>query len=252
MYQFNQCPRCGAELEAERFMHGTVVCQCGWTKSLRNESAERRNIDRICTSIVLIAALLIGAFLQAVNWDKYFFTIMPLKVKQYANMASVSDLKSIVNICEERKKLDCMESAYQQLIRIDSKNPVHLADLGLLLVKREKWTQAADAFARYFALKGKDPEAAVAYAQTLSRLKKYAEAEKYFRFVLGAHANLTQVTVARSYVLMLIEANRLQAAKEIILSFRKKSATASLFMAKELGDIRQKLGEVETAATSNY
>jgi tetratricopeptide (TPR) repeat protein len=247
MMQFGHCPRCGNEISAERIVGGTLVCNCGWTRSLRSDSVDRSNIDRTCASIIVIGALLIASFLHAVNWDRHFFAIIPLKAKHVIGMANTQDLDKIAEICAERKKHECVERAYADIEKQQPQNIENLARLGLLQYKRDRFNNAAATFAKYFQLKGSDLDAIYTYAQTLTRLKRFDEADTYYRSALQKKDDVLQVTVIRNYVQMLMSTSRLQDAKAVILKYRKGSASANLFMAKELEDIRARLGEVKTA-----
>lgn len=247
MLEFGCCPRCGAEITNDRFIGGTIVCGCGWSKSVRSEATNRRNMDRTCASIVLIGGLLIASFLQAVNWDKYFFTIIPLKAKQVVGVASLNDLEQIAQICQERKKHECVEKSYVSISRLEPGNLTNLLRLGELQYKRQRFALAIETFGRYFQNKGDSAEAAFLYAQSLAHEKKYSEAGQFYRFALSKKDTVMPVTYVRSYVQMLVEAQKLQQAKSTILAYRKRSNSANLFMNKELTEIRTRLGEVQTA-----
>ncbi len=247
MLQFGHCPRCGNEITSERIVGGTLVCECGWTRSLRGDSVDRSNVDRTCASIIVIGGLLIASFLHAVNWDTHFFAIIPLKAKQVMSIAQPTDLERIATICTERKKHECVENALVDIARIQPKNLENLSRLGQLQYRRERLNNAAATFAQYFASKGTGLDATYTYAQTLTRLKRFEDADRYFKAALAMKDDVLQVTVVRNYVQMLVTANRLQNAKTTILRYRKDSASANLFMSKELEDIRMKLGEVKTA-----
>lgn len=248
MLQFGHCPRCASEISSERIVGGTIVCGCGWSRSIRSDTVDRNNIDRTCASIIVIGGILIAGFLHAVNWDKHFFAIVPLKTKQVAGMASTTDLERIAEICVDRKKHECVERAYADIAVAQPQNLANLSRLGQLQYKRDRLSAAAATFAKYFTMKGDELEAAYTYAQTLSKLKRYEDAGRYYQMALAKKDNVLQVTVVRNYVQMLVTANKLQQAKTVILTYRKKSASANLFMAKELEDIRSRLGEVKTAA----
>ncbi|MGE0763765.1 MAG: tetratricopeptide repeat protein [Bdellovibrionales bacterium] len=245
---FGNCPRCGEEINSERVLGSTVVCECGWTKSARHDVNDRKNMDKTCASIVLIGGILIAAFLQAVNWDQHFFSIIPLKTKQVLGSASIQDLEKIAAICIDRKKHECTERAYVQIARKQPTNLANLNRLGQLQYKRERYSHAVDTMTLYFSQKGAELDAAYTYAQALTKLKKYDQAERYYKFALNQRQSVLQVTVIRNYVQMLVEANRLQKARETILIYRKQSSNANLFMDKELAAIKARLGEVKTAS----
>src|SRR5512135_756842 len=102
MLQFGTCPRCGAEIDHERFMASGVVCRCGWSHSTQSAAAQKRSANRIMVRMILAAVFIIGTFIQVVNWNSHFISIIPLKVKQLIGVASVPDLERIATICYER------------------------------------------------------------------------------------------------------------------------------------------------------
>ncbi len=250
MFQISQCPRCGEEITGERVLAGTIVCECGWTKSTKSDATNRRNMDKTCAYIVLIGGLLVAGFLQAVNWDQHFFTIIPLKAKQVVGTANIEDLEKIAEICADRKKHECVERAYIQIARKDPKNLANLSRLGQLQYKRERFTQAVDTLTLYFSQHGDELEAAYTYAQALTKLKKWDQADRYFNFALKQKQTVLQVTVVRNYVQMLVEANRLRQARDVILKYRKLSTNANMFMNKDLAEINSKLNHVRTAGVN--
>jgi tetratricopeptide (TPR) repeat protein len=230
-----ECPRCGSNLTTERLIGSSLVCECGWSKSTQAESKARISLDRTCSAIVMIGGVLIAAFLQAVNWDKHALVIIPLKTKQMAGIATAKDLNQIAEICFERKKFDCVERAYFQIAKKEPRNLTNLARLGDLQLRLGQ--KSIDTLTMYFSLKGDDLNAVYNYAMALSREKRYDQATRYFEIALAAKPDILQVTVIRHYVNMLMEAGRNDQAKQVILEYRKKSATADLFMAKELEQI---------------
>jgi tetratricopeptide (TPR) repeat protein len=239
--QLGRCPRCAHELTHERVFGSTIICECGWSKSMHSDQADRRNMDRTCASIVLVSGLLIASFLQAVNWDRHFFAIIPLKVKQVAGKATIKELEQIVEICNERKKIDCSERALSQIARKQPTNLPNLSRLGQLQFKRGSYERAVSTLTLYFSQRGTDVDAAYTYAQALTRLKKYDQADRFYKFALEQKPEILQITVVRSYVQMLVEADRLKQARDTILQYRRQSTNANFFMSKELADIRAKV-----------
>lgn len=247
--QLIQCPRCGTEISHERVIGGAIVCSCGWTKSQRSEVSEKRAADKASALIVLFGGLIIASFLQSVNWEKYFFAIIPLKTKQILGSATQSELKEIAKICLERKKYECSEKARMQAARKDPRDFENLEALGQLQFKRERFEQALDTFTLYFSLKGQSPEAMYLYAQTFYKLKKLDQAERYFELTLDQKQEILQVTVIKNYVQLLRDRNKLAKARDVILKYQKLSANGPEFMKPELAEINTKLGQYKTAGT---
>ncbi|MBX7232607.1 MAG: hypothetical protein K1X29_11030 [Bdellovibrionales bacterium] len=250
MQKPSRCPRCSSPIQSNRVIGGTVVCQCGWSQSIRSEWAEQRNVLKNSIGIVFFGGLLIWGFIHSVHWDHHFFTIIPLKAKQFMGSAEIKDYEKMAQICLERRKTACVEEAYYALVKKDPNNINYLNRLGHFLGQQKKWQQASDVFSSYFRLKGEDADAAYVFALSSTKLKKYDLANQYFLFALNRKQHVVPVTIVRSYVQMLMEAKKFQQAKSVIIEYRQKITNASLFMNKELDEIQSRLGERKTATST--
>ena len=163
-------------------------------------------------------------------------------------MATVADYEKMAFICEDRKKPSCVETSYAKIAFLQPKNLENLERLAKIQFQQQDWTRAGLTLTRYFTLKGKSIDAGYMFAQILQKQKKYSESDRYYRFALSKKSKTMQISMTRSYIQMLIEANRLTQAKNVLLHYRSKSSTASLFMNKELKEIRQRLGEIRRTA----
>lgn len=243
MTHFGHCPACGTNIPRERYFNDSVICECGWTNSGKAKKESAKQTDRTCIYIAVFAALLIGSFIQGVNWDKYFFTIIPLKAQQMAGVATADQLNQIAEICMDRKKYSCAETAHFQAWKKEPQNLVHLEKLGDLQVKQELMLSAVKTYDTYFAAKGDNLEAKYNYAKALAATNDSEKAEQYFKMVLKAKPDVLQITVTRHYINMLVKNEQLNKAKNVIEHFRKKGTNTSLFMDKEYKQIKTKLGQ---------
>ena len=64
------------------------------------------------------------------------------------------------------------------------------------------------------------------------------EAAKYYDYVLGAKPDVLQVTVIQNYVRLMMDAHRLDKAKQLIEEVRSKSAASAYFMDDEFKRIQ--------------
>lgn len=243
MTQFGHCPACGSKIPQERYFNDSVICECGWSLSSKAKRADAKLNDRTCIYIAVFAALLIGSFIQAVNWDKYFFTIMPLKAKQMAHMASATELDQIADICMDRKKYACAEVAHYEAWKLEPNNLIHLEKLGDLQVKQELMESAVKTYDSYFGANGNNLDAKYNYALALAATNQTVKAEQYFKDVLKAKPDVLQITVTRHYINMLVKNNELDKAVKVIEHFRKQGTNTGLFMDKEYKTIKTKLGQ---------
>ncbi|MCB0407394.1 MAG: hypothetical protein KDD34_04260 [Bdellovibrionales bacterium] len=241
MTHFGHCPACNQQIPQERYFNDSVICECGWNRSLKAKAVSAKQTDRTCIAIFIFAALLIGSFIQAVNWDKYFFTIIPLKTQQVLGMASAQQLTKIADICMERKKYTCAEQAYADAYKKEPTNLTHLEKLGELQVKQELMLSATKTYDLYFGANGNSFEAKYNYAKALAATNNTEKAEKYFKEVLNAKPDTLQITVTRHYINMLVKNDELTKAKRVIEHFRKQGSNTGLFMDKEYKEIKDKL-----------
>jgi len=243
MTHFGHCPACGTEISHERQFDGITICECGWTSSVQHDNAQTKMNDRVCISIAFFAALLVGSFIQVVNWDSYSITIIPLKVKQISAIATVEELNQIAEICLDRKKLNCTEEAYQQIFELDSEQHETLAKLGELQIKRGHMADAVKTYDRYFGMSSVRPslDSQFQYAKALAATSQTKKAEKYFKRVLKAKPDVLQITVTRHYIQMLVENEEFSKAKATLEHFRKQGTNTKMFMEKEYREIKQKL-----------
>lgn len=242
MLVFGHCPRCNEPIPADRQAGTMIVCQCGWSVSAHAEMKERKTSDRICLTILVTGLLLIGAFIHAVNWDRHFFTIVPLKTAQLLNIASEETLLQIAKICEERAKPVCTAEAHYDLYQLNPNNIEALAAAAKIYAQTGQVQNALAIYEKYFSLKGKSLEAAYEYAKLLGEIGNVALSRKYFEHVLKAKPHVLQITVTRAYVDMLIKNKLLKDAKQVINYWRSRGDNTRLIMDRELQEINKQLG----------
>lgn len=240
MLRVDRCPVCQSKIPDNRTLGGIIICQCGWTASQKAKIHEKKIADRSCITLVSICILLVSIFIQAANWDKYFFTIIPLKTKQLLGMSNQSDLNAIIRICAERKKQQCTEEAMKQSFD-KSKDLKTLGLLGQMQYQRKAFDKAVATLGLYFKAGGKQPEVAFDYARTLGSLGQTREAIRYYKYALNTKQELLRISITRSYAELLIQANLLREAKTVIKAFRKVGASSSMFMESELKEIEDRL-----------
>jgi hypothetical protein len=248
--QYGHCPACGSELSTEKLCGQMIVCDCGWTHSYKSALTEKKGVDRVVLTMVFMCTLFVASFIHAVNWDTHFFTIIPLKLKQFTGMAQTEDLQKIVEICSLRSKHDCVEDAYRQMYVLEPAKIDVLAELAHIQLMRSRMPQVADTLDAYFAKGGKSPDAAYDYARALAAVGRFDQSVKYFKYVLNSKPKVFQVSVARSYVQTLIQNKKLAQAKKAIEHYRQRSVSSAFFMDKEYKDLLQKLGAHRTVASA--
>ncbi|MCB0411890.1 MAG: hypothetical protein KDD22_05150 [Bdellovibrionales bacterium] len=242
MSHLGLCPACGNELSDTKVCGSLVICDCGYSRSITNPHAPRRETkDRAVFTMIAICAFFVGSFIHAVNWDKYFFTIIPLKLKQVTSMANAEDYQQLIDICSQRAKSDCVENSYQSLYQIMPERVELLAELAHLQLLRTDFQKASNTLNLYFSKGGKSMDAAYDYARSLSKLGQYQQAITYFQSVLKAKPRVFQISVARAYIQTLMKSEKYSQAKSVIEYYRKNSVSSAFFMDPEYKEIQKLL-----------
>lgn len=238
MLQFGLCRRCQIEIPENRMHQNPVICpNCGYSQNTSEMLAEVRFERRFIKVAVTLALVMSVAFVQAATWDKYALEIIPLKIKQTLGMSSQGDLLRITQICRERLRHDCVETALAELSR--QGHIEALAELGKFQFRRLKKDLAAQTFAQYFQRGGLDLEASYQYARVLGEIGQTDRSVSYFDHVLKSRPDTVQISVTQNYVRMLINNGRRDQAKRLIESMRKTSPSAALFMDEEFKRLAQ-------------
>lgn len=238
MMQFGLCPRCQIEIPKERLEQSPLICPiCGYSHSPTNMRVNDLLERRFIKTAIGVALALIVAFVQTATWDKYALEIIPLKLKQFTGLANQDDLQQIAKICLERKRHDCVETAYVSLAQ--SGENEFFAELGKYQARLGKLADAKTSFAQYFNHGGLDLEASYQFAKVLGQSGQVDQSASYFDHVLKSKPDTLQVTVTQNYVRMLLNNGRKDQALKIIQSIRKTSPSASLFMEEEFRQLKQ-------------
>ncbi len=222
---FGSCPVCKSDISQDRLQQQVTICNsCGWSDNQTAKDTEHKSTKQFIFVATLVSILMIGGFIQTVNWSFYSFEIIPLKVKHFAGIASTKDLHRIAEICTKRHKPQCVEQVHGDLLRNDSANLEVLEKYGAILVNNKKIKLAAQAYSNYFQHGGTGLKAAYEYAKVLGNLERTDESKEYFNYVIQSRPETMQVTVTQKYVDMLYKAGHYREAHKIILNFKKRGA----------------------------
>lgn len=238
MHSLNICPRCKSDIPQERLNQTIVVCSaCGWTNDNSFQQLQKSMNKRFIKVAVVSSIIMVAAFVQLVKWDKYAVQVIPYQVKSFFGSLSAEDVDSLSAICEERKNAACVESLYISLAKRESDNIEHLAKVGIVQYRRQKFNAAAATLKNYFAKGGADFNASYAYAQSLGRIGQIDEAVAYYDQILKAKPETLQVTVAQNYVKLLIENNRRDQALAVLNDIRTLGPNTTFFMDTEFKEL---------------
>lgn len=235
---FGHCARCQQPIPDERLQISPVVCPSCGHSSTENEAQSQLKLEMDSIKfMVSLAALALLALLHVTQWSGYSLEIIPLKAKQLTGVAKRADLLRIQAICVEQKRLECVEKAIAG--RIKTGDVEALAELGKHLVLLNRAQEARPFLVRYFELGGLNLEANYYYAQALAQAGQIDQASRQFERIIEAKPDSLQITVAQTYVRMLMNNGRTQDAIRLINQIRKSSSTAELFMNTEYQQLTQ-------------
>lgn len=232
------CPRCQFEVSAERTSEMVIVCNnCGYTAEGPQVRFDQKVDKRSIKTMTLLSAFLVVSLVHSGNWGGSATEIIPLKIKQMSGNATSQDLRRIADICIERVKLECTESALVQLQAKDPQNLEITAELASFQARSGQPQLAEVNFSNYFKKGGISSGAAYEFAQLLQKQNKVEEAARYYDIALVNKPDALQVTIVHSYVGMLMKAGKMLEAKTVIESVRNQGESAKAFMTKEYEEI---------------
>lgn len=242
MMEFGACPQCKLDIAPERKIKQPVVCNhCGFTTS-RNEEVRREIDKRSIIGMAGASILLLAAYIQVMNWDSAWLSIIPLSLKQTVGFVSANDIERHAEICFNLKKYDCVEEQYTRAAGLD---PAKWERTAHFEMQRAKYGQAAQSYYKYFQSGGQNLESQYNYAKALAELGQVDDATKYFDQVLAAKPDVLQVTVIHNYVKLLMNHRRFDQARALIVKVRKDGGeSAGSFMDEEF----KKIGQYATAS----
>jgi len=207
------------------------------------ERSQQSGGQKFVRATVVFAVLLVAAFVHVVQWDRHFFSIIPLQIKSMTGLANSQDLRKIATICTERMKHSCTESALFKLAHLESNNPDVLFELAEVRRKTGQSDGAVAAYKAHFERDGQQPGAAYEWARIEQSRGHIDAAKELYKRALELKSEVLQVTVIQAYVQMLLQARLYSDAKSVIEDVRKlKGPSAEYFMAKEMAEVQKGLG----------
>lgn len=240
MTELGGCPRCHHEISSERKQANPVVCDtCGFVITRTVEQSQDEMDKRFIRLAFGLAAFMIVGFLQLSIWDNHAVDVIPLQIKDLIGASTADDMERLANICMERNKLDCVEKQYS---RLGDRDYTQLLRLGKFQMARAHYAEAVNTYRTYFSKGGIDLEGSYNFARALGQVGMIDEAAKYYDYVLGAKPDVLQVTVVQNYVRLLMDAHRLDRAKQLIEEVRSKSAASAYFMDDDFKKIQAATG----------
>lgn len=244
------CPVCSNEIPLDRIVGSSAYCSCGHVLTVLRRQSDR-DARRTSVSLIVFTLFMAGAIIHAINWDTYFLSIIPLKIKQFTGMAKSTELKEIALICNSRKKNNCEIQALEKSFELDKKDITSLLRVGELYIESGDFHSAAKTYTVYFKNGGSEDSARYAYARSLGEIGLFHDAKKQFHYILKRDRNKPQFKVARSYVEFLIKNKDYSTARSIIEEYRRAGPSSALFLEKEWKTINDRLSKQNDKRSSS-
>lgn len=251
MYNMS-CPICLKDIDTEKVVGNKAYCGCGYAidlshKSSSSDSSARRGVF----SIVLLTCFIVAAIVHAFNWDTYFFTVIPLKLKQITKTANASNLLELADICAVRKKLSCEADALEGVLKLDATQSAKHLRVAAVYAELNSPELVISTLSDYFRKGGKDLEAHYSLAKALAQVGRFKESQKQYRYLIKAHAKSPKYQVARSYVELLISQSDYTTAKQVIEQYRRAGQNSGLFLEKEWKIVNTQLSRARLRTSNN-
>lgn len=231
------CPRCHLKIDDSRKNQNPLVCdQCGHVVSDAQANADL-SLGRITmASLIAVALGLLIVLFQLKEWGGHMFEIRWLQLQEISG-GSIETYERIGEICLGLQKHDCIEGAYSELARRDSKN---WARLGSFQMRRAEYDRAVNSFAAYFRAGHDDSTSQYNYARALAEIGEYDRAQDRFEKILDSRPDLIQITVIVNYVKYMMDGGRYDQAAKVINRVRRQDDSKRQFMETEYQLIAEK------------
>lgn len=225
MSHSQECPRCKMSIANERKSDSVVICNsCGYVVSTNQFQAEK-NVERHNLKLIVgISVAVLVVMSQLGSWGNYALEIRWLQFRDMTGTASVATYDRMAAICQDLKKLSCVEYALSRESKIEPKSSLKLAEFQL---SRNKFKEAAKSLKSYVSTK-QDAAAYLTYARALSASGQVDEATRYYEMLINSRAKKVPTEVTENYVRHLAKARRFEQAENVILKMRQRQGAPHL------------------------
>lgn len=236
---FQTCPVCHTIIDGHNAFNGVSVCpSCGHTIS--NKDNQRTTQEFITNSVgfFIMSALLVFSLFAIKKWDTFLMDALPLQAKSVVGSASDADLFKLIDICEERKNLSCVEKYAVQLMKQAPKNTAVINRLAHNFYLHKEYEKAFQTYKAYEELQGEDPNAYYELGKLHVQYGEVDEALRAFEKAIDAKPGVLQITVLESYVRALITSGNKRKAFKTIEFVQKNSRKSTQFMKTEFNKLK--------------
>lgn len=236
------CRICGNEIPEDRLQSGLSVCTCGWVEPNQFVSQWDKDASkRISTFGIAAVGVLLPVILFLASWSGFGFDVVAISFKSMLGMASAQDYIQKAEICEQVRKYDCATENYARVIRSNPQDEDAYLRLAHLYIKVKDMNSAIQVYQAFFASGGKDANLKFRMANLMADAGQTDLAQATYQELLDSEPGILQITVAKSYVQLLIKVGKFENAKSVITSFQGKGDNAKDYLNEELIQVEAQL-----------
>jgi tetratricopeptide (TPR) repeat protein len=229
------CKRCQFEMGEASYVGDTLICEhCGHSHSEDEEKLYKNSQKQFFIILGGLGVFLIFAFMHVINWDRHSLSIVPLQIKYSLGMSSQVDLRSLAQICTDRMKYSCTESALTELVEQGGKaeDYLHLGDLRRRIeLFDESLLAYEDALQKTDKTSAETADIHFGMARSYEALGQHDKAANNYERAILAKPEVTQITVLEAYVQLLIKTGHMDKAELVVKEARKRSGSERLLAA---------------------
>ncbi len=174
--------------------------------------------------MVIFSIVFFSALFHLTQWGADSLKVVYLKTLSMVGAANINDTNSLLQLCEERIKPGCIETALEDLTRLEGTSDSY-ARLGDFLPLKNRDVEAVSVYIKGINLLNKATTTLNIYygiAKSYEKLGKHALAIEWYTKAIESKPDVVQVTVTENYVRLLrtlgmnVEAEKVKKQAEAI------------------------------------
>lgn len=226
----NTCRVCQSHIEGDNNFDGIIVCpSCGHTESKNNKSLF---LDFLSSSVgfLIITTGLVFSLFAIKKWDTFVMKALPLQFRSAIGTANTGEHFKLVEICESRKNLSCVEKYTDKIMQQQPENIEALRIKAHNQFIHKEFEAAFQNYKLYSELQGDNPDAFYELGKLYIQNNDVKMAIQSFETSINAKPDTLQITVLENYVKALIADQNYQKAYDTIKYVQENSRKSLFFM----------------------
>ncbi len=231
----NSCRICGNDIPEDRKQSGIYICTCGHVENghvgtTLDKAASRMiaNFGILVTGIALPAVLFLG------SWSGFGMEMFGIYAKSTFGSLSATDLLRKAEICEQLRKNECAAESYGSVIRQYPKEEQAYLRLAHMYLRVQDKAGAIQVYQAFFKNGGQDPNLKFRMANLLVEIGQTELAAQTYQELMSSEPGILHITVAKTYVQLLIKLGQFDNAKSVITQFQNQGDNAKEYLNEEL------------------